>query len=352
MDALLRTQHGDRVSQVHRLTVPAEQDNTRLDVYLASTGLISRRRARDLLAAGAVYLNRHRVKVASRIVRVGNQVEVHLLAEIPAPSTLELRLLYRDADLVVVDKPAGIPVQPTRDTDRGTVLEVLKRQLGPGAPEPKVVHRLDREASGAVVFALSARAAASLSAQLAEHAAQRIYLAAAVGESLEAETLRHFLSGLRAPAPGEPPGPARVHARPALGQPHRDERLAVAHARRLAHAGGRCLLQVRLETGRTHQIRAQLAAAGLPLVGDTRYGAPPLPSDGPLQRIALHAAALSVTHPATGRPLTVYAPIPEDLHRWLEAHRLWLPWLDSSDALNNLILQEASHGDHQAQPQP
>lgn len=351
----------------HRLIVPAHQADLRIDQFLAATGLVSRTRARALLASGSVYLDRHRTKVASRTVKAGQVVEVYLVEPVAAAPLPPIQVLYQDAHLVVVNKPAGMPVQAARDTDQGCLTTALAKQLTLPSQEIRVVHRLDEDTSGVVVLALTQEAAAHLSQQFSEHTAQRIYLAVGVGLSHPDETLQHYLTHIHL----FDEGPARVEARPAVGTPGVEERLAISHCQVVAQQApdessvGYSLVQVRLETGRTHQIRAQLAAAGLPIVGDTRYGAPQLPRSSPLQRLALHAAMLTFVHPADV-PATLpkkggqngdrssaalpparrfYAPVPEDLTRWLELHGLWLPVIHPDGAGRiPLFIQEDPHG--------
>lgn len=333
------------MARVQRFVVTAEQAGLRLDQFLASTGAVSRTRARALLAAGSVYVERKRTKVASREMFVGQVVELFDVVLDAAPPPV-LPVLYQDEALVVVHKPVGMPVQPARETDQRCVTTSLSRQLGMPVQELRVVHRLDTETSGVVVVALTRPAAADLSAQLAEHRAQRQYVALSVGTAEVGEQLEHFLTP---PVPQER-GPARVLARPALGEPFEDERLARSFCRCLAQAEGYSLLRVTLETGRTHQIRAQLSAVGLPLLGDLRYDAPQLPSDWRGGGIGLHAAALRLRHPSSRQELEIHAPLPEAFQHWLQAHGLWTAALQP-DGAGKLpcFIQESRNGEDQSQ---
>jgi RluA family pseudouridine synthase len=223
----------------------------------------------------------------------------------------------------VVDKPVGMPVQETRESGRGTLLEALRDVLATRRTSLRVVHRLDTVASGAVVVALSQEAAAGLSASLASHQVHRNYLALVHGEApLEAQ-LRHYVTPLQKDAKGN----ARVHARPAKGTPRGGEREAVCQVQRWAflrdsqQGSPMSLVKVSLETGRTHQIRVQLASLGLPIVGDVRYGAPG--TDGSLEiGIALHAATLEFDHPVSLERIRCLAPLPPRFSRWCEAAEL------------------------------
>lgn len=312
------------VTPSHRLRVQAEHANLRLDQFLAAAGVVSRTKARALLSAGAVYLDRHRTRVASKPVREGQVVEVYLIETPRVVDAPKIPVIYQDDAIIVVNKPVGMPVQAARETVEGCLVTVLARQLGLSSGILRVVHRLDEDTSGVVVLALTQASAAALSTQFSTHSARREYLAAGVGTAHPAETLRHFLT----PIVAQPQGPARVMARLAEGDAQPDERLAISHCQVLAQSQEFSLLRVQLETGRTHQIRAQLSAAGLPLVGDTRYGAPPPPVLSPLQRVGLHALKLELRHPSDlSSTRAFFAPLPDDLQRWLELHSLWLPTL-------------------------
>lgn len=333
------------MARAQRFIVTPEQAGLRLDQFLAATGSVSRTRARALLAAGSVYVERKRTKVASRPMFAGQVVELFdVVLTTEAPPVLPV--LYQDEALVVVHKPVGMPVQPARESDQLCVTTSLSKQLHIPVQELRVVHRLDTETSGVVAVALTRPAAADLSQQLAEHRAQRRYVALSVGTAEVGERLEHFLTS---PVP-QVRGPARVLARPAVGEPLEDERLARAFCRRIAQAEGYSLLLVTLETGRTHQIRAQLSAVGLPLLGDLRYDAPQLPSDWRGGGIGLHAAALQLRHPSSREELEIHAPLPEAFQQWLQAHRLWTAALQP-DGAGKLpcFIQESRNGEDQPQ---
>jgi 23S rRNA pseudouridine1911/1915/1917 synthase len=280
----------------HRYTVGKADSGLRLDQFLAARAPLTRGAVRALIDQGAAYVGRRRLKRASYRVQAGEVVELY--APEPgaalAPIAPSLRVVYEDADLAVVDKPSGAAVQARREGEAGTVAWALRRRLfaaGVRRPHVWVVHRLDQPASGLLVVALSRPAAAALSRAFSEHRPARRYLAVVRG-SPERDAAEIAL----------PLAPGR-HARIDPGG-----RAATTHVKVIARAGPVTLVEVTLETGRTHQIRAHLAAIGHPIVGDRRYG-----DRGPAPRLALHAAHLGFEHPRTGARLSFHSPLPDDL---------------------------------------
>jgi 23S rRNA pseudouridine1911/1915/1917 synthase len=287
---------------VKRLSLAAgpADDGERLDRFIAARGGISRGEARRALDAGGVFLDGRRCKVASRAVRAGQSVSVNLeesgrAAAPPAP--LERgRLLYADQDLAAVDKPAGVPAQPTLTTDAGTLPDLVAALLG--APVT-LVHRLDRETSGVTVFARTKRAAAALAEAFRAGAPEKTYLALAARAPSPREG--------RVDAPlGKDPARAGLRRVDPRGQP------AATRYRTLRDGPAAALVEASPETGRTHQIRVHLAHLGAPLLGDPRYGGPRRVGDVGVPRVMLHARRLVLAHPATGASLVLEAPVPED----------------------------------------
>lgn len=270
---------------------------------------------------------------------------------LPRPVSLEdIRLVYVDPHLVVVDKPAGITsVRHREETD----LPPRRRQLQPtleelvplllaaeegyelptlaggGRTRPagrrrkvhdprwavRPVHRLDRDTSGLVLFARTPQAEQALIRMFARHQVQRIYVAVVHGH-LQARTITSWLvrdrgDGLRGSVPAGPAAPGAQRA--------------VTHVRPIEYLGPYTVVECRLETGRTHQIRIHLAEAGHRLCGEKLYthalGQPALPDTSGAPRHVLHAAELRLVHPIDGRPLRLRTPLPEDLRRWLLALR-------------------------------
>ena len=281
-----------------RFSVASTSDGTRLDQALAAgvPGL-SRRRARVLIDLGGVFVDRARVKQAGRIVRAGQVVEATLGGALdratgaaPAGPELPLPIVFEDEHLIVVDKPAGMVSAPTPESDRGDVLDRLKRR--PGAGEVFLVHRIDRPTSGLLVFAKTATANRVLGERFVAHDLTRAYVAIVAGVVDDAvTTIDSPVSGQRAVT--------RVMARTAL-------------------AGGRASeLRLELETGRTHQIRLHLTGLGHPVLGDNQHGGDVARRFRPRPpRLALHATHLGLRHPITDVALAWDSPLPPDLATW------------------------------------
>lgn len=224
------------------------------------------------------------------------------------------RIVFEDRDLLVVDKPPGLTTADPRlpnDDPRTSLFGWVKEHVrrGPGRSRKVwIIHRLDRDASGLLVFAKTPRAYEALKAQLKSRAMHRVYAAVVEGEPPEPlGTIQSFLledDAGRVRSVGGPSGRP-----PARGGD--EARLAVTHYRVRARGQGRALLAVRLETGRKHQIRVHLAERGTPIVGDTLYGR----SDDPLGRLGLHATELGFEHPGTGKGVRLVSPAPASFWR-------------------------------------
>ncbi|MCD8342271.1 MAG: RluA family pseudouridine synthase [Clostridiales bacterium] len=213
-------------------------------------------------------------------------------------------ILYQDNRILVCIKPAGI-----RSTDEpGGLPDCLRRELGDAHACLRTVHRLDQVVGGVMVLARSREAARRLSAQVRQHALEKDYLAVVHGVPAEAQgEMRDLLARSRAER--------KTYV---VDQPGRDVREAVLRYRVLETRGGLTLVGIRLQTGRTHQIRAQFSARGLPLVGDGKYGAPEAGEAG----IGLWSCRLSFTHPQTGERVTFSAPPPRS-EPWTAFPQLW-----------------------------
>ncbi|MEA2682673.1 MAG: rRNA synthase [Chloroflexota bacterium] len=281
-----------------------EHDEDRLDRFLAESGVLpSRAVATRLVRQGAVLVNGEPAR-ASRSVVAGDRVSVAVPDALPAHYAAEdiaLAVVFEDADLMVVDKPAGMVVHPGAGRRTGTLVNaLLGRHSGwpsLGGPErPGIVHRLDKGTSGLMLVARTDVALRRLSADLAHRRVRREYLAIATG------TLKD--TGMVEAPIGRNPRDRKRMAVVEGGRP------AVTHFTALEAVGRHTLLVVRLETGRTHQVRVHLAAIGHPLLGDSTYGHPAF---GIIDRPALHSQHIEFDHPVSGERMAFTAPLPADI---------------------------------------
>lgn len=232
-------------------------------------------------------------------------------------------ILHEDEDVVVVDKPAGMPThapEPDRVDDAHTRLGAFLRARG-ADPYLGIHQRLDRETSGVLLFTRRREANRAIAEQFESRRVKKVYVAAVEGRVPERGELRHKL------VPGE------GGSMKALPKTARAGQEAVTRFRVLERRGARALLEVEPETGRTHQIRVQLAAAGHPIAGDARYGGPAAP------RLFLHATSLGFRHPQGGRVQTVRAPVPPAFEAWLRGERV--DPLASIDAIERALRDAA-----------
>jgi 23S rRNA pseudouridine1911/1915/1917 synthase len=291
--------------------VPDEAAGERLDRFLASLPEVgSRGVAERLLETGTVLVD-GRPLDKSRRLSGGEELEF----EPPEPevTTLEpeqmdLRIAYVDEHLMVVDKPAGLVVHPASGHATGTLVQgLLEHDIAGGdAARPGIVHRLDRDTSGLMVVARSEEAHARLQKLIRNRALERHYTALVVGRP------RSRTGRIEAPIGRDRRDPLR-HSLD-TDKP----REAVTHFEVRELLPRHTLLDVRLETGRTHQIRVHLAAVGLPVAGDAVYGRP---RELDLERQFLHAGRLAFPHPFTEERVDVESPLPPDLAAALERAR-------------------------------
>jgi 23S rRNA pseudouridine1911/1915/1917 synthase len=287
------------------MRVPADAAGERLDVFLAGA-VGSRTRAQRLIEEGHVTVDgaprpKRHVLAGGETVRVDEPEVEPAPAVAPAP----FRIAYEDEHLLVVDKPAGVVVHPGQGHAQGTLVQALAGRVagGPDPARPGVVHRLDRDTSGVLVLARSEAAHAALSRLLRERRIAREYLALVEGRP-PART-----GTIEAPLGRD----RRVRTR--MSTDTDDPRPAVTHFETEGTFPESTLLRVRLETGRTHQIRAHLLAIGHPVVGDPEYGGRlQLPGLG---RQFLHSERIAFDHPLQRESVQVRAPLPEDLSQAL-----------------------------------
>ncbi|MDP9411640.1 MAG: RluA family pseudouridine synthase [Actinomycetota bacterium] len=278
--------------------VDPSEAGERLDRLAARRLGTSRSAVQRLIGDGLLLVENVRVAPSYR-VRNGERVEARLPEERLVPQEIEVAVVFEDEDVLVVDKPAGLVVHPGAGNLSGTLVNaLLARGIAGGedAERPGVVHRLDRDTSGLMVLAKGEPAYSRLVALMAGRRVTRVYRAVVVGEGLPAT------GTIDAPVGRDPDNPTLMAA--GVGKP------AVTHFEVLAEAAGQAMLRVRLETGRTHQIRVHLSAIGHPVYADPLYG-----EAIPGRRLWLHAERLAFEHPVGGAALEFTAPIPEDLRR-------------------------------------
>ncbi len=332
-----------------RLTFKVHPDyaGVRLDKWLSdAAGGPSRSRLKALIESGAVSRNGTAFTDASWKIRDG---EIYAIAApplepaSPVGEPIALDVIYEDDDLIVINKPAGLVVHPAAGNWSGTLVNALIAHCGAslsgigGVARPGIVHRLDKDTSGLLVAAKHDAAHSKLSQDFSKHSIERVYDAIAIGAP------RPALGVIDAPL-ARATGDRKKMAVVAPDNERPDQRRAVTHYRiRETYGRGRAklagdalasLIECRLETGRTHQIRVHLASIGHPLVGDPGYGRGPglsglRPGDeaadhalaalAAFRRQALHARVLGFEHPVSGAALHFEAPPPGDFRRLQDA---------------------------------
>ena len=294
---------------MYELRVPEDAAGSRLDRFLAGLGEVgSRAAAERLIESGDVTVDGGSVRKSLRL-SAGQTVafpEPEPVATALEPVELGIPVLYRDDHLLVVDKPAGLLVHPVPGFSGPTLVHGLLQELGGEGIRPGIVHRLDRDTSGLLVVARDDRTLARLQSLLRRRRVSRSYAALVRGRPASRR------GTIEAPIGRDRRDPTRVSLDSEVARP------AVTHFSVEELLPEHTLLEVELETGRTHQIRVHLAAIGLPVVGDQIYGHG---SELGLDRQFLHAKRLRLPHPETGEEIDVSSPLPPDLEAALAAAR-------------------------------
>jgi 23S rRNA pseudouridine1911/1915/1917 synthase len=288
----------------------------RLDHFLQNRlASYSRSRLQSWIKEGRVLVHGSAAK-ASLLLRGGERVEVSRAGLVPLradPEDLPLEILYRDEAVIAVNKPAGLVVHAGAGRHSGTLVNRLVHHFGTlsqvgGELRPGIVHRLDRGTSGVLLVARTDPAHRALAAQFASRSVEKTYLALAQGR------VRSDSGRITKPIARDPVRRTRMTARLDHG------REALTEYRVRDRFEGFTYLEVRIGTGRTHQIRAHLASIGHPVAGDRLYGAAASTPAAP-DRIFLHAWRIAFTTPATGERVSIEAPLPSELERWLDSLR-------------------------------
>lgn len=321
-------------SEASKIQATAEDAGMRLDQFLAARlGGVSRARVQELVAQEKVRIGGKAAK-SSHKLKGDETIEILGPAERPPlraiAEDIPLDVVYEDKAIAVINKPAGMKVHAGAGAEddarnRGTLVNALLYRFQRlskfgGELRPGIVHRLDKDTSGLIVVAKTDAAHQKLSEQFAARRVKKTYMALVHGG------MRSANGTIDAPIARDAARPTRMTARGSGG------RRAVSHWKMLEKIdspwGKFSLLEVRIETGRTHQIRVHLASIGHPIVGDTLYGAPRelasvrrgnvrVAARATLARNFLHAAAIQIEHPSTGKPLSLARPLPAELKQFL-----------------------------------
>lgn len=297
------------------MTAQPEDAGKRLDQFVQDQfPQHSRARIQQWIKGGCVRVNGGAQKPSYKI-RGGETIEVHPAQPPPlaaAPEDLPVDVLYEDADVVAVNKPAGLVVHAGAGAHSGTLVNRLVHRFAGlskvgGDVRPGIVHRLDKDTSGVLLVARTDSAHRHLAAQFASRAVEKIYVALVHG------VVANDQGRIVSPIARDPVRRTRMTARLGTG------RTALTEYRVLRRFSGFTLLEVRIGTGRTHQIRVHMASLGRPVVGDRLYGAPArVEGRAPLSRFLLHARRIQFESPSTGRMVTVEAPLPDEFNAWMD----------------------------------
>ncbi len=302
--------------EIRTFQVGEDGEGARLDRLLAALCPdLSRTYIQELIGDGQVLVGGTPAK-SSRKMAEGETVSIGIPDPAPAeilPEKMNLRILYEDKDVIIIDKPKGLPVHPAPGHASGTLVNGLMEHCGSelsgigGALRPGIVHRIDMNTTGSLIVCKNDRAHRSVSEQLKEHSITRVYLGIVYGCPQEDE--------------GTVEGPIGRSARDRkkMAVVREGGKPAVTHYRVVERFRGYSLLEFRLETGRTHQIRVHMASIGHPLVGDDVYGPKECPFN--LTGQTLHASVIGFIHPSTGQYMEFTAPLPEYFSRLIETLR-------------------------------
>ena len=294
--------------------IPTQHQNKRIDTYLAEELDISRSQAQQWLNANLVAINGKEINKSYKICG-----EEEISVDIPSPVSYEvkaenipLEIAYEDADLLVVNKPKGMVVHPAAGHYEGTLVNALLHHCGDslsginGVLRPGIVHRIDMDTSGLLIVAKNDKAHQGLSEQIKEHSFSRIYEAVIVGH------LKESNGRVDAPIGRHPIQRKKMAVTPT------NSKSAITHYEVLAEFPGYSHVRLRLETGRTHQIRVHMAYLGHPVAGDTVYGAANQPKEcRDLNGQCLHARKIGFIHPISGKELFFSSELPSYFVKFL-----------------------------------
>lgn len=301
------------------LTITCTQVWNRLDKFLTEhIDDVSRSRLQQLIKNGAVSINGNTATLPKQKLRPGDVVSLEIPAPVPislTPVDIPLDILYEDKDIIVINKPPGIVVHPGAGREEKTLVHALLYHCGDlsgigGEIRPGIVHRLDKDTSGIIVCAKNDISHASLAAQFKKRMVAKTYHAVVTGHMTDTN------GRLNSPIGRHPVHRKKMAVNERTGRPAMTD---WSVRKELISAS---LLEVRIYTGRTHQIRVHMQSTGHPILGDTLYGGPSqimLPQETVyLTRQMLHASRLILTHPITSERMEFKAPLPDDMKTLVE----------------------------------
>jgi 23S rRNA pseudouridine1911/1915/1917 synthase len=281
-------------------------ERERIDSYLATVYKnYSRSYFRKLLDERKVFVNDSNIVLASRRLKQGDIVAFNFKKEERAEIKLEkikLDIIYEDDDIIVINKHSGIVVHPSYGHESGTLLNALSGH-SEGKYNPYLLHRLDKDTTGLIVFAKNERAKISISNQFQNRAVKKIYYAAVKGIIAEDRGI------IEAPL-----GRSLQNRRLMSVNPFA-KKMAVTEFKTVSRKDNYTLLEVRIITGRTHQIRSHMKYINHPVIGDRQYGGPEVVSENRFKRQMLHAYSITFTHPKTARSVEYTAELPDDMKK-------------------------------------
>lgn len=317
---------GEGEQRVDNFLVPAHDQSVRLDIFLSrAAGLPSRSQVRRAIEEGRVFVNGVLVKMGFKL-KAGDRISLYHKEAAPStiqPEAIALNIIYEDPAILVVDKPAGMVVHPAFGHHSGTLVNAILAHCDDlsgigGVQRPGIVHRLDKDTSGLLVVAKTDQAHQSLVAQFKGREVEKVYLALVHGRVKDSEGL------IDLPIGRDQAHRKKMSTRGSRGKDARTTWRVLENYRQTT------LLEVRIETGRTHQIRVHLSTSGHPVVGDSLYGG--IRNSGNIddkirallrgmRRQALHAASLSFLHPLSGERIVFSSPLPPDMAGLCDALR-------------------------------
>src|SRR5471030_1041929 len=310
-----------------KIAIARSDAGERLDRVLAARTAHSRSRLKGLILDGKVAIGPRTIRDPSYRVNAGDTISLSVPPPEPAetkPEDIPLNIIFEDKEIIVIEKPAGLVVHPAAGHGSGTLVNALIAHCGDslsgigGVKRPGIVHRLDKDTSGLLVVAKNDRAHKALAAQFLHREVKKTYLALVHG------WLPKPQGTINTPISRD------LNRRERMTTKRADGRTAITHWKVLKAMEGKhgkfSLLEVKIETGRTHQIRAHLSSIGHPVAGDALYGAPrALPGyvgtasgAASLGRHYLHSFALQFRHPISSKPLSFEQPLPAELKEFLD----------------------------------